>query len=299
MKLLKVKKFSCRPKKEPFCCYTERIDVFPREVREHRERWERGGALLVTFRGVFKERENHKKSPFSTTLVNGLKAKLFLQFFPLTPVPGEELSLNFKNYLRERFNIKGNLTFKCPFLENGRCSIYKDRPLFCRLFPIGPVFNECFVCAGEQAFQEGRPIKKLQEVRKRLISAHKKDFEEWNKIVRSLFEDEEVLTEVTEVLKDISKNPRKFYLMTRNPRYVTVLGIFTRKVHQLLGINPQAQFEVFERALLLAKEKGETVYERAYLSIYRTIKSAYEHDVKVTKKKEELLECLEKYALRD
>ncbi len=40
-------------------------------------------------------------------------------------------------------NIKMNANEKCPFLNGeGRCSIHKSRPGFCRIFPLGRIYEE-------------------------------------------------------------------------------------------------------------------------------------------------------------
>lgn len=46
--------------------------------------------------------------------------------------------------------FRGNLVSLCPLLENGRCSVYQDRPLVCRAFHSESAPADCYPEGGDR-----------------------------------------------------------------------------------------------------------------------------------------------------
>jgi len=213
-----VKYFTCKPKKEAFCCFVERLSLLPSDVRRYKEEWESGGVLFPVFKGVIEKKwarslENLFKSTEALVDIgDGLIAYLELQFFPLVPYE-KELSEEFKAYLKERFGLKGRVAFRCPFLEGGnRCRIHGKQPLSCKRYPwsFTEIQTECLKC-GEEPFSElGKPgyapIEELRKEWEKEVKRRKKDFGEWHEFVRRLFKDGEVLSEVIWRLEELRRS---------------------------------------------------------------------------------------------
>ena len=276
-------RFTCSPKAEPFCCYTERITLLPSEVRKHKEGWENGGLLVPMFRGVFKKEFVSRKKIGSVEQVDlveleqmSLLVRMELVFFPLVPV--EELSDSFRKHLRG-LDLNGNLVFKCPFLKDGRCSIYKEKPLFCRLFPIsvhGPLGEhrkKCFECGGPRVF-EGRSVNKQIQLNKTEVLRRRKDIEEWKKIVRELFNDKYVVLEALGVMNEARRDRSFLFSILHNPDLMTSFTTVIPKVYDYFGIDIDNQIRVAEKAWKLAEEYNEPVFARDYRFLYNSLKRA-------------------------
>jgi len=274
------KYFTCSPKNEPFCCFTERLTLLPNEIRNFKEGWENGGVLLPLFRGIYKIDNPHSKLIAQEVSLIDLKevslvVRMEINFFPL--IPERKISEHFKNYLRKRFKLKGTLAFRCPFLKGKNCSIYKNRPLFCRLFPVyigkslQERFAECFECGGLDVLQ-GKSIKKQEKINRRELLKRKKDIEEWKKFVRNLFTKREILSEVIKIMEEIRNNPYYLHLLLNNPNFICPLISAIQEVYDYFGIDINKQIQIVERAWKLAEEEGDEVFIRDYKSIHSLLK---------------------------
>ncbi|PIZ51172.1 hypothetical protein COY27_04535 [Candidatus Woesearchaeota archaeon CG_4_10_14_0_2_um_filter_33_13] len=83
---------------------------------------------------------------------------------------------------------------RCPFKENKLCTIYNNRPLRCRLFPLGRVYPEdlnesSFLILPEEkciGFDTGKKIKISEFLEQQNVNSLDKLSEEWNHFLITL-----------------------------------------------------------------------------------------------------------------
>ena len=81
-----------------------------------------------------------------TTCCDGTK-------FSLAPLIMDDFKLVYKYFSILFGYIDGNLKAlivmqenqKCKYLENGRCSIYHERPPVCQMYPLSPLYEDIFI----------------------------------------------------------------------------------------------------------------------------------------------------------
>ena len=54
----------------------------------------------------------------------------------------EFISTRFKSTRSLQYVLKLNAAGRCPFLDNGKCGIYENRPTQCRTFPFWPEYRD-------------------------------------------------------------------------------------------------------------------------------------------------------------
>lgn len=90
---------------------------------------------------------------------------------------------------------------KCPFKENSQCTIYNFRPVRCRLFPLGRVFQEnetIFVLPEEKCvgFETGKKQTIAEWLEQQEVTKSDPLTERWNKFLIKL-KDDSILHEKT------------------------------------------------------------------------------------------------------
>ena len=113
---------------------------------------------------------------------SGLSAQRFVEFHsPSFLTYDEELILRFS----EGEGVLGFKSHPCFFLKGSLCSIYKDAPLCCRLYPFrldGSISKTACPSLSRIVFRFSPPPPRLAEGLRRELHAYKLMVEEWNAV---------------------------------------------------------------------------------------------------------------------
>ena len=87
--------------------------------------------------------------------------------------------------------LKKNAGGACVFLENGRCKIHAFRPGFCRMFPLGRIYDDngdfsYFIQVHECPYESKSKIKVKQWLNIPSIQKYEAYIKEWHKVILSL-----------------------------------------------------------------------------------------------------------------
>jgi len=133
------------------------------------------------------------------------------------------------------YNIFPILSLKlpCKFLENGKCTIYNHRPLFCRVFPedliLNPLYGEekqLYIDTGYKCVEEGfkvsddhtKVIKKLLDIMEQEIDATGEYFNLYEYDSKFTEEDTALFMEIAEKAKGEKEFKEAFKLKQERTR---------------------------------------------------------------------------------
>jgi len=252
-----MEKFKCLPKKEPFCCFTERLTLLPSEVRKFKKAIENYGVLIPSFRGFWdcKQVKSQLKDYEGYAFISLTKktcAYVELEFIPLKAYT-KSVSREFKEYL-SKYEL--NPPYVCPFLDEKtfRCSIYEERPLCCRRYPalVNATFEkeQCIACSNGKAFCQNCDGKTVEE----LLSPYKteefkKERKEFHNLIKTAFSYSNVLNEAIKVLKSMN------FMVPPSPNFFLVIHHLTFFIYQNFDLSLEKQLANLENALRVQKGK--------------------------------------------
>lgn len=244
-----MKKFKCLPVKEPFCCFTEIITLYPSEIERFKEAIENFGVLIPSFGGFWRaalvEKGIKGEKYAFVPLTDKVYVYIDLIFISYKPYK-KPLSKHFKEFIK-RYDL--DPPHVCPFLdeETFKCSIYEERPISCRRYPAirYATFDEeqCLACSNGKAFCQncdGLTVEDLLSYYK--TTEFENEHKEFYKLIRKAFSYSNVLKEAIEISK-------KMNFMPPPPNATIILHHLAYFIYQEFNLSLEKQIANMERAL--------------------------------------------------
>jgi len=264
-----MEKFRCLPVREPFCCFTEIITLFPSEIKRFKEAIENFGVLIPSFGGFWRASLVGKHSEEGRYAFVPLTEEVYVYvdlIFVSYKLYEKPLSKPFKEFIK-RYDL--DPPYVCPFLseETFKCSIYEKRPISCRRYPAirSETFDkeQCLICSQGKAFCQNCEGLTVEDLLSKYYKALENERKEFYKLIRKAFAYSNVLKEAIEISKEMG-------FMPPPPQTTIILHHLTYFLYQEFGLSLEKQISNMERALKYQRGKG------AKKEIYFNLNTLYE-----------------------